>query len=163
MAVDPILTESYFKPITGTDNGRVAFQIQTGAGRTTTLECGYTGVRDITGLMANLTSGTVTVARDGYTVTYTFEDVKVSVASATLRASAADGLSMFYPAAGTVSGPVSQVNALAARVAITSTGILKLYNTSTTDGHNGTLTFTTSNAWTPTLPGVARGTGVVYL
>lgn len=163
MAIDPIITESYFKPIAATSTGRVAFQVRADDGKYTTLECGYTGVRDITGLMSNLTSGTVTVARDGYTVIFTFEEVKFAAGGAALTAAMPADMAMFYPSAGVISAPLSQLNAQITRMAITSGGILRAYNTSTTDVHSGVLTFTTSRAWGNALPGVARGTGVVFL
>lgn len=158
-----LITRNDLDTIIDTETGRIALLVRSPAGTRGTIETGFTGVRDVTALMTGVTAGTITVARSGHTVTFTFEDVKVSAASNTLTNPAPANMPMFYPNAGVIATAMSQVNTLAVRVAITSTGILKMYNGSTTDIHNGVLTFTTTNAWGTTLPGVARGTGVVYL
>lgn len=158
-----LLTRNDLDFIVDKTTGRIAWVVKAADGTHATVERGFTGVRDITGLLTGITAGTVTCSRDANTVSITFQDVKVSAAQMVLAGSAPANMGMFYPALGTISGPTAQANSLSARVAITSSGILKLYNSSTTDGHNGTLTFTTTNPWGATLPGVAQGTGVVYL
>ena len=158
-----LLTRNDLDFIVDKTTGRIAWVVKASDGTHATVERGYTGVRDVTGLMTGITSGTVTCARDGSTVTYTFEDVKLAAASQTIAATTPANMAMFYPTTGVIATAVSQLNTSAVRAAITSGGILKFYNTSTTDVHNGTLTFTSNNVWGTTMPGVARGTGVVYL
>lgn len=143
--------------------GRIAWVVKAADGTHATVDRGYTGVRDITGILTGIISGTVTVARDGSTVSYVFQDLKLAAASQTLAATTPTDMSMFFPATGTAGTSAAQANNLSARITITAGGILKIYNTSLTDLHNGVLTFTTTRTWGTNLPGVAQGTGVVYL
>lgn len=158
-----LLTRNDLDFITDKTTGRIAWVVRATDGTHATVERGYTGVRDITGVLTGLTSGTVTVSRDGSTVVFNFQDVKLAAASQTLAATTPTNMSMFFPDAGTAGAPAAQANTLSARITITSGGILKIYNTSTTDLHNGILAFQTTRAWGTALPGVAQGTGVVYL
>lgn len=158
-----LLTRNDVDFIVDKTTGRIAWVVKASDGTHATVERGYTGVRDITGLLTGVTSGTVTASRDGSTVTITFQDLKVAAASQTLAATTPADMSMFYPATGVIGAPTSAANTISIRAAMTSGGILKLYNTSTTDLHNGVLTFHTTRAWGTALPGVAQGTGVVYL
>lgn len=149
--------------ITDKTTGRIAWVVKASDGTHATVERGYTGIRDVTGLMTGMTAGKVTVARDGSTVVIRFDDVKASAAQQVLTGTTPANMSAFYPESGTLAGPLVRANTLAEKIAITSGGILKLYNSSTTDGYSGVLTFVTNKAWPTTLPGVADGTGVVYL
>jgi hypothetical protein len=143
--------------------GRIAWVVKASDGTHATVERGYTGIRDITGLMTGITAGKVTVARDGATVTFRFDDVKATAAQQVFTAAAPANMSVFYPEVGTLAAPLIRANTLAEKLAITSGGVVKLYNSSTTDGYSGIISFTTNKAWPTTLPGAADGTGVVYL
>lgn len=121
------------------------------------MERGYTGVRDITGLLAGVTAGIVTVSRDGSTVVLTFQDVKLAAASQTLAATTPADMSILHPGSGVIATAISQLNTVAIRAAITAAGIIKIYNSSTTDIHNGVLTFHTTPAWGTALPGGCTG------
>lgn len=158
-----LLTRNDLDFIVDKTTGRIAWVVKASDGTHATVDRGYTGVRDITSLCAGITAGMVTVARDGSTVNFTFQDVKVSAAQQILFGSTPADMTMFMPGAGTIAAPLAQANTLSVRVALTSTGVLKIYNSSTTDGHSGVLSFTTTKAWGVALPGVAQGTGVVYL
>jgi len=158
-----LLTRNDLDFIVDKTTGRIAWVVKASDGTHATVERGYTGARDITGLLTGITAGTVTVARDGSTVTYRFDDVKCSAAQQVLAAATPANMTAFYPERGTLAVPMIRANTLAEKVAITSTGVLKLYNTSTTDGYSGVISFTTNKAWPSALPGAADGTGVVYL
>lgn len=159
MAIDPILTESYFKPITDATTGRVAFEIQAGTGKTT-VECGNTGLRDLSGMFVTgkVTSGRVLVQRIGNTVTWYLVNLNLASGVTTVHNVIPGGgnLARMVPPY-TATEALMQSEAEHARLVIGIGGSLDIHFGISGVNYTGVITYTTNMAWPAALPGVADG------
>ena len=161
MAIDPIITESYFKPIVTAATGRVAFQVRGEDGATKTIECGDSGIRDLSGLfIAGATaSGRLLVQRSGNTVTWYFINIVLnsSAAGSGKILEGPGALSEFLPTYGSHSAPsITSASGDSVRLLISGTGATIQYAKAGTV-YVGTMTYVTTKPWPTTLPGVANG------
>lgn len=158
MAIDPIITESYFKPITNAATGRVAFEVKGVDGTTKTVENGDTGVRDLSGLFnaGKVTSGRVLVRRIGNVVTWTLVSLNLAGPVASVHDLIGNtGLAGFMPDY-LAAASLMQSEAEHARL-ITGTNSLSIHYGMAGVNYVGVLTYVTGKAWPTALPGVADG------
>lgn len=161
MAIDPIVTESYFKPIINATTGRVAFQVKGEDGATKTVEVGDSGIRDLSGLFitGTVASGRILAQRIGNTVTWYFINVTLQ-AGALPTGKIMEGpgtFSEFLPAFASHTAPaITNGAGESVRLLVSGTGITIQY-AKAGPAYVGTVTYVTTKAWPTTLPGVANG------
>lgn len=163
MAIDPIITESYFKPITNAATGRVAFQVKADDGTTKTVECGSTGLRDLSGMFpaGAVTSGRVLVERAGNTVTWYFQAVNLPAGATAAHTILENNtlLSPFMPQYQSQVATMSNGTEIA-RLVVGAAGTVRIDYGEAGYTYTGVVTFTARNngaGWPTTLPGVADG------
>lgn len=140
--------------------GRLRLGVTIASGEEVLAEIGYTGERDITGLLSNVASGKLVVARTGPLIVFTAESLKPTNPATTSMYSGS-ALAMMTPNMGLKSAPLSSAGAEdSALFGVSAGGAIALWGATGTYAYSGSLAFTTEKAW-GTLPGVKNGDPVV--
>jgi hypothetical protein len=151
------------KRIGAAATGRLRLTVNVAPGEEVLAEIGSTGERDITGMLQNVKSGKLTVARFGPLVTYNIEEIELThPATTSLRAGVA-GLEMMTPNMGLKACALATADGGdLARFGVSAGGVIALWGAAATgtNKYSGSLTFSTEKAW-GTLPGVKNGDPVV--
>lgn len=116
---------------------------------------GDTGVRDITALFPEITSGAVRISRQGLMVSLTLNDVVLGGQTGVVALTALPA--GFWPA-NTENAVVTATSVAFARGQVQTTGVIRFLSLTNSSIVNGTLIWRTNQTWPTTLPGTAIGT-----